>query len=247
MCIFSGNVTEVTETCIFARMTAPKVQAIVYQMAIDAPQDVAVILPIPIIAGAQENDLRFINLKTYSHFFRSLDAGFSSGSADPFASDSLEENELKVQQVGSYIASFAPNMAALSKLDPRFRMPADILEKAGPYADYGFAVFQYKPGKQKIHPMALLFASRYADRLYFPTVHIHDGELHEKETFDHRLYCQLRNFGGRTMLEWDESSSNAVVFAQAGLSQGILNPATHVYRREMMGEFKNQDQWVKAV
>jgi hypothetical protein len=245
MCIFSGKINEVTNTCIFARMTSPNVQAIVYQMAMDAPQDVAMILPIPVIPGAKETDLRFINLKTYSHFFSSLDRGFSSG--DPFATLGPDEDSLQVHQVGSYIASFAPNMDSLGKLDRRFQLPAGILEKAGPYADYGFAVFQYKPGKQKIHPMALVFATRFADRLYFPTVHIHDGEVHEKEKFDHKLYCQLQGFGGRAMLNWEESSSNAVVFAQAGLSQGILNPATHVYRLAMRGEFENKDQWAKAV
>ena len=245
MCIFSGKINEVTNTCIFARMTSPKVQAIVYQMAMDAPQDVAMILPIPVIPGAKETDLRFINLKTYSNFFNSLERGFES--RDPFASSLGKENDLQVHQVGSYIASFAPNMASLSKLDRRFQLPAGILEKAGPYADYGFAVFQYKPGKQKVHPMALVFATRFADRLYFPTVHIHDGEVHEKEKFDHNLYCQLQGGGGRAMLDWEESSSNAIVFAQAGLSQGILNPATHVYRLAMRGEFENKDQWAKAV
>lgn len=49
------------------------------------------------------------------------------------------------------------------------------------------------------------------------------------------------------MLDWEESSSNAIVFAQAGLSQGILNPATHVYRLAMKGEFENKDQWAKAI
>lgn len=247
MCIFSGKINEVTGTQIFARMTAPKVQALVYQMALDAPHDVAMILPIPVIPSATEKDLRFINFKGYAHFFSSLNKGFDSDVSDPFASVETDEDKLKVHQVGSFIASFAPTMADLAKLDPRFRLSDEILKKAGPYADYGFAIFQYKPGKQKIHPMALIFASRFADRLYFPTVHVHDGEIHKKEKFDHMLYCQLQRPGGRAVLDWKESTGNAVVFAQAGLSQGILNPAAHVYRKSMNGEFENQDQWITSV
>lgn len=111
----------------------------------------------------------------------------------------------------------------------------------------GLPFFNTNPANKKFTRCALVFATRFADRLYFPTVHIHDGEVHEKEKFDHNLYCQLQGGGGRAMLNWEESSSNAIVFAQAGLSQGILNPATHVYRLAMRGEFENKDQWAKAV
>lgn len=38
--------------------------------------------------------------------------------------------------------------------------------------------------------MAFSFASRYAKTLFFPTVHIHDGQVHANEDFDHDLYWQ---------------------------------------------------------
>lgn len=38
--------------------------------------------------------------------------------------------------------------------------------------------------------MAFSFPSARAGHLFFPTMHIHDGEVHEKEDFDHTLYCQ---------------------------------------------------------
>ena len=31
---------------------------------------------------------------------------------------------------------------------------------------------------------------RAAKKLFFPTVHIHDGKVHDKADFDHALYCQ---------------------------------------------------------
>ena len=40
------------------------------------------------------------------------------------------------------------------------------------------------------HPMALLFPTRTPDALFFPTVHIHDGKVHDRETFDHTLFMQ---------------------------------------------------------
>jgi hypothetical protein len=126
-------------------------------------------------------------------------------------------------------------------------LPEGSLEKVGLYQDYGFAVFKFKPGKQKVHPMALTFPSHFADRLFFPTVHIHDGEVHEKETFDHNLYAQCRQQGGRALLPWEESSGNAVVFSQAGLSEGLIDATKHVYRKKLKGVLKNEDQFLLSV
>jgi hypothetical protein len=250
MCMFSGKVSEVSNTRIFARMVAAARQGLVYAMNVDTPTEVAMVLPLPVVIGSAEDAVKFIDLSKFPNFFSSLDRGFtrSDSGADPFGGPAPAPlGELKVHQVGSFEASFVPQMADFSRLDQRFRLPEGALEKIGIYKDYGFAVFKFKLGRQKIHPMAMTFPTRLADRLYFPTVHIHDGEVHEKEEFDHNLYAQCANPGGRALLHWEESDGNAVVFSQAGLSQGFIDPAKHVYRMRLIGELKNEDQFLLSV
>lgn len=252
MCMFSGKIKEVSNTRIFARMVAPARQGLVYAMNVDTPTEVAMVLPLPVVVGSAEDAVKFIDLSKFPHFFTSLDKGFpASAGGDPFANSPTRSAPksvpLKVHQVGSFEASFVPKMADFSRLDERFRLPEGALEKIGIYKDYGFAVFKFKAGNQKVHPMAMTFPSRFADRLYFPTVHIHDGEVHEKEEFDHNLYAQCATSGGRALLSWEESSGNAVVFSQAGLSEGLIDPAKHVYRLSLKGELKNEDQFLMSV
>ena len=251
MCMFSGKVKEVSNTRIFARMVAPARQGLVYAMHVDTPAEVAMVLPLPVVAGSAEDAVKFIDLSKFPHFFSSLDKGFPSpAGGDPFANSlgpPTRSAPLKVHQVGSFEASYVPKMADFSRLDARFRLPEGSLEKVGLYQDYGFAVFKFKPGKQKVHPMALTFPSRFADRLFFPTVHIHDGEVHEKETFDHNLYAQCLLRGGRALLQWEESNANAIVFAQAGLSEGLIDATKHVYRLKLEGELKNEDHFLANV
>jgi hypothetical protein len=69
MCCFSGNVTFVRGTRVFARITEPGRQAIVYQMEFGAKQDLAMILPLPVAAGADEKAVKFIDLSGYKTFF----------------------------------------------------------------------------------------------------------------------------------------------------------------------------------
>lgn len=251
MCMFTGAIKEVSNTRIFSRMVAPARQGLVYAMHVDTPTEVAMVLPLPVVVGSAENAVKFIDLSKYADFFASLDKGFPPDAAsDPFAKSfgpRPQSAPLEVHQVGSFEASFVPKMADFSRLDERFRLPDGALEKIGIYKDYGFAVFKFKAGKQKVHPMALEFPSRFADRLFFPTVHIHDGEVHEKETFDHNLYAQTTIRGGRALLNWEESKGNAVVFAKAGLSEGLIDATKHVYRLRLTGALKNEDQFLMSV
>lgn len=87
---------------------------------------------------------------------------------------------LRVHEVGSFEASFVPSLADFSRLDARFRLPDGLWEGLPIYADYGFAVFKLKAGERKVHPMAFEFASRDRRQLFFPTVHIHDGQIAER-------------------------------------------------------------------
>lgn len=246
MCCFSKDVEFVRNTRIFCRHLGAGKQGVVYAMHMKADQELAMILPIPVAAGTKDNAVTFLNLKGYANFFDDLAKGFppETGSDEPFASGiprSQGAPKLKVENVGAFEASFVPTTKDFSRLDERFRLPEGTWEKLGAYADFGFVVFQLRKGEQDVHPMAFSFPTRHADKLFFPTVHVHDGEVHEKADFDHTLYCQIERKGLFSMLSWNESLKPAIVFTMAGKAQGLLNPAAHVFRHTIKGIEKNED------
>lgn len=69
MCCFSGEVKAVTGTQIFARRAEPNRQYLVYAMRYDAPNDLAMILPLPVPSRPAENAVQFIDLLDYPEFF----------------------------------------------------------------------------------------------------------------------------------------------------------------------------------
>src|SRR5207237_3725851 len=147
------------------------------------------------------------NLEKYPEFFDHLRAGFPPPPQPRGAAGSLTKDgpkpALKVVEVGSFIASFVPSVKDFSRLDERFRLPADVWDKLPQYKDWGFAVFQLKKGEQKVHPMAFEFPRADRAKLFFPTVHIHDGTVKPKAKFDHMLFCQFT--GGEMVPDWEES------------------------------------------
>ena len=244
MCCFSGNVTFVRGTRIFARITEVGRQAIVYQMEFGAKQDLAMILPLPVAKGADEKAVKFIDLSGYPAFFDDLNSGFPvPRSRDNLSNPAPEAagGVLTVEKVGSYEASFVPAVKDFGRLDPRFRLPADAWKALPQYADHGFAVFKLKPGEQKVHPMAFTFPTRHPEQLFFPTVHIHDGKVHPQEDFDHALYCQVARTGLFGMLRWQESERLASSFMKPDKAQQLIVADAHVYRRSLVGKMKNED------
>ncbi|MDB4618078.1 hypothetical protein OAG53_00220 [Akkermansiaceae bacterium] len=242
------------ETKIFTRFLTRERQAIAYQMRLDAPEEVAMILPLPVVQPAGEKAVEFINLEKYEDFFADLKKGFPSpvprskswGKSAPVEAAQL----LEVVHVGAFVASFVSSAEDFTRLDPQFRLPEGTWDKLPQYADYGFAVFQLKKGEQKVHPMAFTFPSRLAEKaqLYFPTVHIHDGKVHEKESFDHVLYGQTWPKAGLSSRKgWEESASLAGTFTKVEKSKGLIWKDGHVYRKKMKGEFKNEDVIAQAI
>ena len=168
-------------------------------MKIKASEDLAMILPIPVLKNIADDAVHFINLENYADFFDDMRNGFPvepSRTKSPGSIDS-EIPKLAVISVGSFEASFVPSVKDFDRLDERFRLPVDTWDKLPQYKDYGFAVFKLKQGHKKIHPMAFDFPSSLRGKLFFPTVHIHDGKVHENAEFDHALYCQLNGLDGR--------------------------------------------------
>lgn len=214
-----------------------------------AKEDLAMILPIPVVHGSNETAVRFYNLSQYPTLFDDLNAGFpdlvydDSKASFSAAPQSRSKPKLNVVTVGSYDASFIPTIDDFSRLDERFRLPQHTWQNLPGYAKYGFAVFKLKAAKARAHPMAFSFPSAVPQQLFFPTVHIHDGKIHSKAKFDHALYCQGSNIRAE---HWRESPQTAIQFAKCGLTHGIISPGHHIYRRTVIGTYANGDFLLQA-
>jgi hypothetical protein len=250
MCCFSRPVDLVADTNIFARAAKEGRQSLVYAMTMAAKEELAMILPIPTPKASKEDTVRFINLEKYPDFFKDLRAGFPAPATlgdGTKGGDKPGDNRgtLKVVDVGAFEASFVPAIKDFSRLDERFRLPTEVWESLPQYKDYGFVVFKLKKtekekGAGKVHPMAFEFPRANAKKLFFPTVHIHDGKVHDKAGFDHALYCQ-QSGEEDLLMKWEESPQPAGMFMNIDKSQGLLDKNGHCYRRIMRGKLKNED------
>jgi hypothetical protein len=229
----------VSATNIFARITAPGVQALAYSMNLQTKMEVAMVLPVPVRPNAGENALRFIDLSAHPYMFRDLAFLFQIG--EPLARGGVAlrlapRQTLVVHEVGAFIASYVPTRTDFDRLDPRFQLPRVLFDAVPSYKDYGFAVFQLKPGKVTVHPMAFSFPSRELDRLYFPTVHLHDGRFHANAKFDHALYYQHP----REPVNGDEVS----YMSPNKDYTGLVDMSRPMIRRTLRGRLQNHDIWV---
>jgi hypothetical protein len=247
VCIFSARVSSIANTKIFARNTADGRQFLVYAMQYQANSELAMILPLPVPASGPENAIRFIDLLGYAEFFDDMAKGFILPQPAGRSIGRLLANKqtLTVHEVGSFEASFVPHLGDFARLDARFRLPEQTWEQLPQYADYGFAVFKLKAGAQKIHPMAFEFPRRNPGKLFYPTVHIHDGKVETQAHFDHTLYCQT----AQRQAGWLFSSADlpmlhpspAARFMDIDRAQGIIDPDGFVQMKNLFGMQANQD------
>jgi hypothetical protein len=248
MCCFSRPVIAVNGTNIFARATSSERQALVYSMLLRTREELAMILPIPVRPHSGENAVRFINLKRYPNFFQDLERAFINDLGSKSASipppSGAARSPLAVVDVGSFEASFVPTIRDFDRLDERFRLPAGTWDQLPLYKNYGFTVFKLKPGAKVIHPMAFEFPRAQPHRLFFPTVHIHDGKVHDTAMFDHALYCQKMPGDTFSLAQWRESSVLAESFMKVEQSAGIVAPKTHCHQLQIRGRKKNADIWL---
>lgn len=251
MCCFSKNVTSVRSTKIFARLLPKNRQALVYSMQLDTPDDVAMILPIPVAPGSGEDAVKFHAFDEYPEIFTHLEALFPkpppTRQAPLVASNGKTKSiPLKVVEVGSFNASFVPTVKDFGRLDEQFRLPDAVWDKIGAYSKYGFAVFKLRKGNSKVHPMAFDFPTALEGKLFFPTVHIHDGEVHARAEFDHILYAQPGHDHGVDAHVWQESEALASRDVSIQKAKGLVAGSAHVYKRRMSGMLKNEDVIVEA-
>ena len=241
MCCFSGDVT-VSSTSIFARDAGKDRQFLIYAMSASSENDVAMILPLPVPDNPGDDAVKFIDLSGYPTIFDDLYKFVTFGDGIPLG---LAGGDLAVQEVGAFEASFVPRIADFARLDRRFQLPAGTWEKLPAYRDHGFAVFKLKAGNREIHPMAFSFPRRDASTLFFPTVHIHDGQVHEVAEFNHQLYAQVGERRIPQAEEWNESKHHAGHKIDIKRAAGIIAGDQHVYSRQIEGEFPNQDTLLK--
>jgi hypothetical protein len=249
MCCFTGNVESVSSTKIFCRPAREGRQFVVYHMLYQAKEELAMVLPIPTPPKSADDAVKFISLEEYDQFFQRLEDGFprprpKTAALPPEPSATPLPKPLPVVEVGSFEASFVPSVADFSRLDKRFRLPDGVWAKLPAYKDFGFAVFKLKAGKPKIHPMAFEFPRARPERIFFPTVHIHDGLVHAEADFDHVLYLQPGSAESRTPRDWEESPQPAGMFMDVKKSQGLVAGDLHVYRKRLAGKLKNADTLV---
>jgi hypothetical protein len=260
MCCFSRPIKRVSKTQIFARDTGTPMQVLVYSMQLALIEDGAMVLPLPValVDGnvAAEDALQFIDLSGYPTLFEDLDLAFPPPVGLPKGARSLgfqpqvSRSRLRVHSVGAFEASFVPSPRDFDRLEPRFRLDPRVLERLPIYRDYGFAVFKLKrprslwqrlTGKpQGFHPMAFRFPRRAPDEVFFPTLHVHDGQVHAQAEFDHTLYLQSPT-STTAPPDWLRSSDRLGRFVDVGKIQASCDVDAHCFRRVLHGAQANQD------
>lgn len=268
MCCFSGAVDHVANTQIFARLDGDR-QTLVYSMDFAAAADVAMVLPLPTPPGSAEDAVRFVSLEGYPTLFADLRAAFPRPRSRSLGLDDRDGKNggvLEVHQVGAFEASFVPSPGDMGRLDPRFRLPdaawgvlarratreatfpklsAAEWDALPDYRDWGFCVFKLraKDGPQHAHPMAFTFPTRWRDRVFFPTVHVHDGRFPLEAGFDHDLYLQVgdRALSGEAASAWAESDGPVGQAVDVRRAAGLVDGEAHAYRREVRRVLPNRD------
>jgi hypothetical protein len=267
MCCFSAPVKDVSATKIFARLEG-QTQFLAYAMNFSAAEDLAMILPIPTPPGSAEDVVKFLNLEEYPTLFGDLakviDPPIPTLGGAPRGRMGVQ-GDLTVHSVGAFEASFVPSPRDLDRLDPRFKFPAGalaVLTRARTredlslseeewtalpdYSDWGFCVFKLKKGEhQKIHPLAFRFPTRWPKKLFFPTVHVHDGRWTPQAQFDHNLYLQLGK--GEALIEsdlrgtWIQSFYSARIYVAIDRTQELVDGGCPVFLQRHRGMLPNCD------
>jgi hypothetical protein len=245
MCCFSQPVRAVSRTRIFSRRGDDGRQLLAYSMRVDADGPLAMVLPLPVPAGTPEDAVSFLDLSDHAGLFDQLEECFAPPSPHAWGMKSARPPPvpLEVVRVGAFVASFVPTAGDFERLDTRFRLPTGVFDAVPELAGAGFAVFQLDAGAQQVHPMGLAFPTTDPRRLFFPTLHVHDGEVHPRATFDHTLYLQrpVHRFGRAD--GWIESAGVARRDVATEASGGLVRRGRHVYRHQLSGSLPNRDTW----
>ena len=232
-------------TRIFARHDGAT-QLIAYSMQLRAPGDGAMILPIPVRPGCDEHEVEFIDLSAAADLFTLLAAAFvAPARKGGLRLPDLRLSRLVVHQVGAFEASFVPSVTHFDRLDPRFRLPTTVWSQL-PVQGFGFAVFKLRETRKvtDVHPMAFRFPSRDPTQIFFPTLHVHDGEVHPTADFDHALYYQRAD--ASVAAGHEHAWQDHLVRTAAERSHGLVAAELPLARFTLTGTRANADTWVPA-
>lgn len=253
MCMFSKPISYVGDTNIFARSSTGGGQFLVYSMRYQAGSELAMILPLPTPPSPPEDAVRFIDLSGYPKFFDDMDKGFPRIITRGGAAAAAGAPTLKVHEVGSFDASFVPHLRDFARLDDRFRLPEQTWEQVPQYGDYAFAVFKLQAGAKNVHPMAFEFPRRNPRKLFFPTVHVHDGVVEAHADFDHALFWQTPagRVGGPFSLLSNRllpecTNAPAGRFMDIDRARGVLDAEALIQTRRLRGRRVNRDVVVRG-
>jgi hypothetical protein len=89
--------------------------------------------------------------------------------------------------------------------------------------------------------MAFEFERSDPERLFFPTVHVHDGQVHETAVFDHALYAQFGPRRGPGDAGWGQSDGPLAHRVNALRANGTVDATLHCYKRTVRGRSRNED------
>lgn len=248
MCLFTGPVEKVSNTSIFARAVGER-QIVVYSMTYAAASPLAMVLPIPVVPDSPDDALRFINLEDCPDFFSELRRGFpiheEASMGASLAAVEAPARTLQVHEVGAFEASFVPRPEDFGRLDERFRLPAEIWLVLNHYRDWGFAVFKLKETElANVHPMAFDFPRRDRKRLFFPTLHVHNGRFERSAHFDHALYCQPEPAMNWHLQGWEYGRGPAEIYVRCEQGRQLIDRARPCWRNVFDGLRENRDTWV---
>jgi hypothetical protein len=224
-------------------------------MDLAAAEALAMVLPLP-VATRCDDPLQFVDLSDAPDLFDRLDAAFPVwDTMAPRAPRSPQAATLPVVRVGAFDASFVPRAADFARLDPRFRLLPEVARAVDTTGERGFAVFQLRAtsgglrgwldrlraSPVAVHPMGLVFRPADPTRLFFPTVHAHDGAAPPVASFDHTLYAQVPGRPGSASahhrLGWEESERPLGEAARGSL----VDPTSVAFRARITGDRTNAD------
>src|SRR5262245_41132430 len=114
------------------------------------------------------------------------------------------------------------------------------------YESFGFVVFKFRQGhRARAHPMAFSFPTQNPEMLFFPTVHIHDGVIHEMADFDHILYTQNEPRPSPTPAWpgtfWMPSGQTARKFLRVSQTRDLVDVDLPCFQSLLTRTWKNED------
>ncbi len=198
MCIFRSSVVNVAKTNIFVAACDDSTRQItVYQNVVKSTKENAMILPVPLTGSA--DDIELLDLKAEKDFFKDMYNLFPLEESE--AEDDRPKAKAKgkgkamlpVYKVGDYDVTIVPDTDSFNQVDDdAFTLNKRIVGMLMYLYPENFAFLVCKFGgdsKEKhMHPLGYIHDRVDGANLFVPTVHIHDGEMHAEEHFDHRIY-----------------------------------------------------------